>query len=102
MTKYIISLGLKDKDTKRQMMTTRHAKSKLNKLLYVNGLDATTYTAKGIYTHDNGQRVKENTLRIEFYFASDDKILDFCQTLKVAYNQESVALEKVAVTSNLI
>ena len=102
MLKFTISLGLKDKDTKKQKITTRKAKRKLQKLLYANGLDATIYKASGLYTHDNGRQVKENTIRIDLYFAKEDKVIDFCQTLKTEYNQESVALERVAVNSDLI
>lgn len=102
MIKFTISLGLKDKDTKKQKISTRKAKRKLNKLLFTNGLDATIYTAKGLYTHANGKRVKENTLRIDLYFTTDEKVFNFCQKLKIEYNQESVALEKVAVNSDLI
>ena len=102
MLKFTISLGLKDKDTKKQKITTRKAQKKLQKLLHINGLDATIYKANGLYTHENGQKVNEKTLRIDLYFASEEKVIDFCQTLKVEYNQESVALEKVVINSDLI
>lgn len=102
MVKFTISLGLKDKDTHKQQISTRKAKRKLSKLLFNNGLDATIYTANGLYTHSNGKRVKENTLRIDLYFTTEKKVKAFCQELKVEYNQETIALERVAVNSNLI
>ena len=102
MLKFTISLGLKDKDTKKQKITTRKAQKKLQKLLHISGLDATIYKANGLYTHENGQKVNEKTLRIDLYFAKEEKVIQFCQTLKTEYNQEYVALEKVAINSDLI
>lgn len=101
-SKFIISLGLKDKDTKKQKINTLRASRLLQKLLKLYNIDATVYRAKGIYTHANGKQIKENTLKLEIYFEEDNKILNFCKILKTTYNQESIALEKVAVNSNLI
>lgn len=100
--KFIISLGLKDKDTKKQKINTWRASRLLQKLLKLYNIDATVYKAKGIYTHANGKQVKENTLRLEIYFQEDNKILNFCNVLKTTYNQETIAFEKVAVNSSLV
>ena len=100
--KFIISLGLKDKDTKKQKISTRKATKLLQKLLALYKIDATIYRAKGLYTHTNGERIKENTLRMDIYFEEDDKILNFCKILKTTYNQETVALEKQKIKSDLI
>ena len=69
----------------------------------------TIYNAKGIYTHESGEVVKENTLRVECYNFNPDQeaafmeqIKQFVKIVKVSLNQEAVAVEKQESNSFLL
>ena len=107
MKKVLLTVGLNDKETKLQQISTLEAYKILQNLLCNMFGGGTIFEARGIYTHDDGSRVIENTLRCEVYdfcgdAAFDAKIFDFCQTVKRALNQESIAVEREIVTSELI
>ena len=90
-------IGLNDKDTKKQNISTLEAYKMVSNILLNNNIDgATIFEAQGIYKHDNGEIVIENTLRVELAFISDEKIIyNIIKLLKTALNQESIMLKKV-------
>lgn len=95
MTKFILFLGLFDKDSKAQEISTLNAfKIASNLVTDIVGYGTIT-EAMGIYTHDDGAIVNEPTLRIEITGSELEKIKRLAIALKQAFNQESVALEKV-------
>lgn len=107
MKKVLLTVGLNDKDSKMQQISTLEAYKVLQNLLCNMFGGGTIFEAKGIYTHDDGTRVIENTLRCEVYdfcgdSAFESKIIEFCQTTKKILNQESVAVEREIVKSELI
>ena len=57
--------------------------------------------ATGLYKHENGTFVTEKSLRIEILFAQDNQIRDLVGNLKKMFNQESIAVEKSVITSEL-
>ena len=105
MNKLIISIGLLDKDTKTQLINNDVAMQKVNDC-FLSRLDAfTVYFAKGVYTHDNGQQVQENTIRVEVVaFNGNDynNTIQSIKDVKKALNQETILLEKQAIDSYLI
>lgn len=102
MTKFILFLGLFDKDSKAQEISTLNAfKIASNLVTDIVGYGTIT-EAMGIYTHDDGTIVNEPTLRIEITGTELEKIKRLAIALKQAFNQESVALEKVNSDFNFV
>ena len=63
MEKFILYLGLNDKDTKKQEINTIEAQ-KIVKNVVSNYCDgATIYECQGIYKHDNGEIVFEKNIK---------------------------------------
>ena len=101
MNKYILYVGLNDKDTKTQKIDTLSAYNLTNNILlnYVEG--ATITQSKGIYKHNNGNIVIENTLVIELLFTDKTTVETIAKELKMALNQESIAIQKQTIESYL-
>ena len=102
MEKFILYLGLNDKDTKKQEINTIEAYKIVNNVVnnYCDG--ATIYECQGIYKHDNGTIVFEKTLKIELMFVDKLTVVSIVKDLKKALNQESIVLQKEIVESELI
>jgi hypothetical protein len=98
LTKHVLYVGLNDKDTKKQLVTTPKAKDIVNSVCG----DCSIQEITGYYTHDNGEKVKENTLKVELLFKEDKQVLTYCQDLKRLLNQESIALNIETVNSRLV
>lgn len=101
MEKFILYVGLNDKDTKTQKIDTLSAYNLANNILlnYVEG--ATVTQSKGIYKHNNGNIVIENTLVIELLFTDKTTVETIAKELKIALNQENIAIQKQAIESYL-
>lgn len=97
MKKYSLTMGLNDKDSKRQEISTPEAKKRLNKILLDHfGIYAYTVTeCEGCYMHSNGEIVNEKSLNIIIVSDTsiDRKIYMIVRTLKRLYNQESIMVE---------
>ena len=77
MEKFILYLGLNDKDTKKQEIATLEAYKIVNNIInnYCEG--ATIYECQGIYKHDNGEIVFEKTLNHNIYYTSISYICQY-------------------------
>lgn len=102
MEKYTLYVGLNDKDTKTQKISTLEAYKIVNNILleYTDG--ATIYEASGIYKHDDGTIVIEKTLRIELMFIDREIVGKIIELLKKVLNQESIVLQTEKINSELI
>lgn len=102
MIRYILSMGLNDKDTKTQKIQTLEAyKMAENVIKSLQFEGATIYESKGLYRHKNGEYVTETSLRMEFLFATENQIRNLVSILKSAFNQESIAVQVENVDSDL-
>lgn len=100
--KIILFLGLFDKDSKAQEVSTLDAfKIASNLLTDIIGFGTIT-EAVGVYTHDDGSIVNEPTLRIEVSDIELEPMKRLAIALKQAFNQESVAFEVVHSDFNFI
>ena len=104
MTRYTLTIGLFDKDTKRQKISSDIAIRIVSDLV-VNIIGyGTIHTGNGIYTHVNGTVVIEPS--IVFYVNGEkdlkDKVKTLAWSIKKALNQESVMLEETAVKMEFI
>lgn len=103
MLKYTIIVGLNDKDTKKQEISTETAYQIIFKTLQSNGIEGATLTeAKGFYTHNNGDIVIENSIKIELLFIERATATATAKELRKILNQESVVLEVAELDSELI
>lgn len=103
MIKHTLYVGLNDKDTHQQKITTLAARDIVNNLILSSGYDGATISdAIGIYKHSDNSFVVEQSLRIEILFGDDVKTNELCEHIKSALNQESVAVQKDVVNSTLI
>ena len=102
MKKIILFLGLFDKDSKAQEVSTLDAfKIASNLLTDIIGFGTIT-EAVGVYTHDDGTIVNEPTLRIEVSNVELEPMKRLAIALKQAFNQESIAFEVVHSDFNFI
>ena len=99
--KYILYVGLNDKDTKKQEITTATAQKTIQQILFNNQVEGfTIYKAKGLYKHTSGEITKETTIIIELLYISNNIINNIIKDLKIAINQESILkqVQKMAIS----
>ena len=104
MTRYTLTIGLFDKDTKRQKISSDIALKIVSDLVVQTVGYGTVYTGNGIYTHVNGSIVVEPSL-VFFVDGEKDlknKVKTLAWQIKKALNQESVMLEETAVKMEFI
>ena len=104
MTRYTLTIGLFDKDTKKQKISSDIAIRIVSDII-VNTIGyGTVYQGNGIYTHNNGSIVIEPS--IVFFVDGEKDLKDKVKTLawqiKKALNQESIMLEETAVKMEFI
>ena len=99
--KFTLYLGLNDKDTKVQMISTLEAYKIVSNILATDFGGGTIFEAQGIYKHDDGTIVFEKTLRIEILFTEKEKVRILVEQLKKMFNQESVAVQEETIDSDL-
>lgn len=99
MEKITLYVGLNDKDKKYQIIDTLEATKIVKNLICSMIGGGTIYNAVGVYTHESGEIVTENTLRIELYDAEKNAVTTLIDTLKKVLNQESIIKQSETVTS---
>lgn len=99
MKKYTLYVGLNDQATKQQEIGTVDAYKIATNIFcqYTGG--ATIYESKGVYTHNDGTVVIENTLVCIVFSDDPEAIKKAATTLKTAFNQESIAIESTETNS---
>ena len=102
MTKYTLYIGLNDKDTKQQKIDTLEASKIVQNVLTDTTGGGTIYSATGVYKHDNGAVVIENTLRVELVAVAIEAVRGAVETIKTLLNQESIILQTENVQSMFI
>lgn len=107
MLKTALYIGLNDKNTKKQEITTDVAKQVIIYAVVKQHLDFTLFECNGVYTHENGVVVIEKSFKIELLCFENEKvfnekILQVVKDLKVMLNQESVAVTREYIESELL
>ena len=104
MTRYTLTIGLFDKDTKKQKISSDMALRIVSDLVVQTVGYGTIHNGHGIYTHNNGSIVIEPS--IVFFVDGENDLKNKVKTLawqiKKALNQESVMLEETAVKMEFI
>lgn len=102
MLKFTVIAGLNDKDTKKQEISTETAYNIIFKTLLSNGVEGATLTeVKGFYTHNNGEIVIENSIKIELLFIDYSTVKNIAEELRIKFNQESIVIESIELNSEL-
>lgn len=100
--KYTFFIGLNDKDSHIQEINTLDASKMVQRVFMSHECGATITSGKGVYAHDDGTVVAEETLIVQVYeFDSVVPVKVICEDLKMVLNQESVAVEKTETDSQL-
>lgn len=93
--KYNIYIGLNDKDSKKQEVSTRRAKEEVIKILNANNITGLTmYEVMGVFKHENGFITYEKSLKVELLEVKKEDVLKSIEELKKALNQESILFEE--------
>lgn len=95
MTKYVATIGLFDKDTKKLEVDPANAQALLNNEVARRFDGATVMSADGVYKHTNGDTVREPSLRVELCYTTREAAVELCKWAKAVFNQESVMLEAI-------
>ena len=90
MNKHEIFIGLNDKDTKKQVISTDEAMLKVHNLIG----DCSMSLIQGYFTHADGSMVVEKTIKCEVFGIEDEKIHAIIECLKIELNQESILVNK--------
>lgn len=99
MKKFIMCVGLLDKDTKAQEVNTLDAFKVASNIFAQTTGGATITEGRGVYTHEDGTVIIEPTLVCTIYGGEMRDIKVAADAIKVALNQESVAIEETESNS---
>ena len=101
--KHTFFIGLNDKDTKLQQINTIDAGRVVERVFISHGVDGATISgARGVYKHDDGTVVCEETVMVQvFEFGDAIDVKGICEDLKKMLNQESIAVESTETNSAL-
>jgi len=102
MNKITLYVGLNDKDTKRQEISTVEACKIIYNLVTSNVDGCSVFEGHGVYKHNNGSIVIETSLKVELYDITDDQAYAIIDLLKRALNQESIILQREVVNSEFV
>lgn len=99
--RFTLTIGLNDKDTKIQKYDIITSYKLVEDILkqYTDGY--TIYEAKGGYKHDDGYFVQENSLVVMLLFVNEMLVRVVCNKIKEVLNQESIAVCKETIKSDL-
>lgn len=92
--KYVLYIGLNDKETYSQIIPTEEAKNTVNHIVvkYVGGY--TVYEAKGGWTDETGTLTEENTLVYHLSGVSERDVISIMDEVLVVLNQNSILVER--------
>lgn len=92
--KYVLYIGLNDKETYSQIIPTEEAKNTVNNIVvkYVGGY--TVYEAKGGWTDETGTLTEENTLVYHLSGVDEQDVISVMDEVLIALNQNSILVER--------
>ena len=96
---YTLIVGLNDKDSRRQEVSTSDAKRILADIVLRYSDGATFTTCEGVYRHADGGVVFETSIKIEVFGITPDEALEICATVRETLNQECVYKQTNTVES---
>ena len=89
---YKVFVGLNDAESKKQEIKTEDAMSLISLYLASHFDGATVYNGIGVYKHEDGTIVRENSLIIELVYVSEFMVESLVNHCKTILNQESIMI----------
>ena len=89
---YKIFLGLNDASSKKQEIMTEDALVMVSLYLANHFEGATCYNSIGVYRHEDGTIVRENSIVIELVYVTEFMVESLVKHLQQVFNQESVMI----------
>lgn len=102
MEKTTFYIGLNDKDLKIQTINILDAYKMAQNILLTKVNGATIYEASGIYKHESGEVITEQTLKIEILDTPEGIIDDLTESFKLVFNQESILIQSEEVNIKFV
>lgn len=91
--KYLLYIGLNDKNTYKQEIPTNEARDTVNAICAKHVEGYTGSDANGGWVDQTGTLTQENTLVYAFYDISEDQLTSIMDEVLVALNQNSILVE---------
>ena len=91
-TSYKVFLGFNDQKAKIQLIKTEDALVMTSLYLASHFEGATVYNGIGVYRHEDGTIVRENSLIIELVYVTEFMVESLVKHLQQVFNQESVMI----------
>ena len=102
MEKVKFSIGLFDKDSRRQEIDTYEAIILIKQtLLAIGAVGLSIYVGKGVYMYDDGTLMREPSVFAEVYNLNNESIQKAVEFLKKELNRESIMVEHSNVKIDL-
>lgn len=101
MKQYNLYIGLNDKDTRVQSIPTSVALDHVYALAWELFDGVTVTTGHGVYTHDDGEKIVENTVIVtvcDYDDSKADAVRTFAERAKAIFNQESIMITAQELT----
>lgn len=101
MKQYTLYIGLNDKDTRVQECPTSTALDQVYGLAWELFDGVTITTGHGVYKHDDGEKVVEETIIVtvcDYDDSKADAVRKFAEHAKVMFNQESIMVTAQELT----
>lgn len=92
--KYTLYIGLNDKDTYEQLISTEDAIEKANRIVAKHAGGYTQMTARGGWTNDDGSMGHENTMVYIIYDIDESSLKAMLDELLREFNQSSILVEE--------
>ena len=103
MKKYELSIGLNDAESKVQEIATEDAVKIISLVCFKKAGGVTIIpNCTGIYRHEDGTKIIENTIRCEFYDAPREIVIEIAKILCKELNQESIAFSESIIDGDFI
>ena len=96
--KYTLYIGLNDKDTFEQVMSTEDALEEANLIVAEYAGGYTQMIARGGWTNDDGTMGHENTLVYIIYDVEEESLKAMLDELINKFNQSSILVEKNSIS----
>ena len=92
--KYTLYIGLNDKDTYEQLISTEDAIERANQIVAKHAGGYTQMTARGGWTNDDGSMGHENTMVYIIYDVDESSLKAMLDELLREFNQSSILVEE--------
>lgn len=98
LEQYSLFIGLNDATSKKQEISTEDAIKTVSNVIRGGSISQ----IHGVYTHEDGTKVNESTLRVDVLYTDDATVRLYCQDLKKLLNQESILVQKQEINGMFV